>query len=233
MNEEYIKKENLEGAAHRIILKLKEEKQKQAILENTIKEYKQTIEVVSNLTEKVHHKVIIPFSKLAFFEGEIKNTNTIYQNMGCQRFCERTSKNAEAYLRNKQKYYEDKIKIVNSTIDKLTREVELALELKQGGKGTKGGKEEEGVFIRPDGFFEIREHYSSEEEEDTKKEGHNQSLEGNNTKEKEKEEKKEMEHKEQSEHLKNKSRVPRKSINMNEDGFINIEERYVSTEESN
>lgn len=191
--ESYIEPEKIEGGVRRLLLQLKEEKWKREVIEEAIKEHKETIEILSNLPNKLKHKVIVPFSKVAFYEGEIKYTNNIFQNLGGNAFCERTTKKAEEHLQRKLSFYETKHKILTESIDKLTKEIELALEIKEGAKWENNEDNAEGVFLRPDGFLEIREKYDSDEEKSDEKEEKEKDKE--KTKEKEKEKIKEKEKK--------------------------------------
>lgn len=162
--ESYIDPEKIQGGVRRLLLLLKEEKWKQDVIEKTIKEHKETIKILSNLSNKLNHKIIVPLSRVAFFEGEIKYTNNIFQNLGGSTYCERTSKNAEEHLKKKLVFYEEKHKIVAESINKIKKEIELALEIKEGAKWENNEDASEGVFLRPDGFLEIREKYESDEE---------------------------------------------------------------------
>ncbi|CRG96620.1 conserved Plasmodium protein, unknown function [Plasmodium gallinaceum] len=164
MVEDKIEKDKIEGATQRLVSKLTNERLKEEILKKTINEYKQTIEVVSKLTKKLNHKVIIPFSRIAFYEGQIKYTNNIYQNIGCNTYCERTAEKACDYLKKKLDFYEKKYKIITDSINRLTKEIELALELDQTSKIEKN-EDNFNAFLRPDGFLEIREEYHSSDED--------------------------------------------------------------------
>lgn len=62
----YIKDYEIEKATQRLFLKLKNEKIKEDILRKSINEYKETINIVKNLTKKINYKIIIPFSKTGF-----------------------------------------------------------------------------------------------------------------------------------------------------------------------
>lgn len=168
--ESYIESEKIEGGVRRILLQLKEEKWKREVIEEAIKEHKETIKILSNLPNKLTHKIIVPFSKVAFYEGEIKYTNNILQNLGGNTFCERTAEKAKEHLQRKLSFYEEKHKILTESIEKLTKEIELALEIKEGAKWDNNEGSAEGVFLRPDGFLEIREKYDSDEERSDKKE---------------------------------------------------------------
>ncbi|CAA9987341.1 conserved Plasmodium protein, unknown function [Plasmodium knowlesi strain H] len=161
--------EEIQGATKRLLLKIKNEKKNEEIIKKTIEEYKQTIEVISTLTKKLNYRIIIPYSKVAFYEGEIKYTNNIYQDIGCNTYCERTTEKAKDFLERKLKFYQDKYNIVHESLNKLTKELELSLELNFHSNCEKEVAHEEGdgnnVFVRPDGFLEIREEYHESDEE--------------------------------------------------------------------
>ncbi|GAW80138.1 hypothetical protein, conserved [Plasmodium gonderi] len=164
-----LQSEEIEGGTKRLLLKIRNEKQNEEILKKAINEYEQTIEVISNLTKKLNYRIIIPFSKVAFYEGEIKYTNNVYQDIGCNTYCERTAEKAQAFLEKKLKFYQDKYKIVNDAINKLTKELELSLELNYNLNYEKDEEEKaslNNVFVRPDGFLEIREEYHESEDEE-------------------------------------------------------------------
>ncbi|CAI7719513.1 prefoldin-like protein, putative [Plasmodium vivax] len=161
--------EEIQGATKRLLLKIKNEKKNEEIIKKTIDEYKQTIEVVSTLTKKLNHRIIIPFSKVAFYEGEIKYTNNIYQDIGCNTYCERTAEKAKDLLERKLKFYQNKYGIVQESLTKLTKELELSLELNFHANCEKEvadtGGDMNNVFVRPDGFLEIREEYHESDAE--------------------------------------------------------------------
>ncbi|KJP89437.1 hypothetical protein AK88_00880 [Plasmodium fragile] len=161
--------EEIQGATKRLLLKIKNEKKNEEIIKKTIDEYKQTIEVISTLTKKLNYKIIIPYSKVAFYEGQIKYTNNIYQDIGCNTYCERTTEKAKEFLERKLKFYQDKYNIVHESLNKLTKELELSLELNFRANCEKedaqAGGDGNNVFLRPDGFFEIREEYHESDEE--------------------------------------------------------------------
>ncbi|GAB65649.1 hypothetical protein PCYB_071510 [Plasmodium cynomolgi strain B] len=161
--------EEIQGATKRLLLKIKNEKKNEEIIKKTIEEYKQTIEVISTLTKKLNYKIIIPFSKVAFYEGEIKYTNNIYQDIGCNTYCERTTEKAKGHLERKLKFYQDKYDIVHESLTKLTKELELSLELNFHSNYEKevehAGGDTNNVFVRPDGFLEIREEYHESDDE--------------------------------------------------------------------
>ncbi|ETB60403.1 hypothetical protein YYC_02690 [Plasmodium yoelii 17X] len=164
-NLENLKDEDIKSGTERIILKLKNEKINENILKKTIKEYEETLDVTSVLTKKLNYKIMIPFSKIAFFEGQVKYTNNIYQDIGCNTFCERTSEQAHNYLKKKLNFYKEKYKIVSNSINKLTKELELSLELTHAIK-LEDQENKNNSFIRPDGFLEIREEYNESDESD-------------------------------------------------------------------
>ncbi|EUD67897.1 hypothetical protein C922_01509 [Plasmodium inui San Antonio 1] len=161
--------EEIQGATKRLLLKIKNEKKNEEIIKKTIDEYKQTIEVISTLTKKLNHRIIIPFSKVAFYEGEIKYTNNIYQDIGCNTYCERTTEKAKDLLERKLKFYQDKYTIVQESLTKLTKELDLSLELNFHSNYEKevarSGEDINNVFVRPDGFLEIREEYHESDDE--------------------------------------------------------------------
>ncbi|SBT70849.1 conserved Plasmodium protein, unknown function [Plasmodium malariae] len=177
--EENMENEEIEGATQRLLLKIKNERLNEEILKKTINEYKETIEIISKLTKKLNYKVIVPFSKIAFYEGEIKYTNNIYQDIGCNTYCERTAENAEKFLKRKLYFYEQKYKVVSDLINKLTKEVQLSVELQSESRTDLNSDLNENVFVRPDGFFEIREkYYPSDDEEGVKESQEEEMKEG-------------------------------------------------------
>ncbi|SOV13931.1 conserved Plasmodium protein, unknown function [Plasmodium gaboni] len=248
----YIKDYEIEKATHRLLLKLKNEKIKEDILKKSINEYKETINIVRNLTKKINYKIIIPFSKLAFYEGEIKYTNNIYQNIGCNTYCERTSENAYKYLEKKLDDYEIKYKIISDEINKLTKEIQLALELEETSNVNKNNNNQDddtynskNVFVRPDGYLEIREEYHSSDDENEKQNVKNDKLNSicnnnNNNENQQKIIKREdlFTNINTNENNKNEEKIQHddkhkinnnKSLNVNKQGLLNIQENYTSS----
>ncbi|SOV76136.1 conserved Plasmodium protein, unknown function [Plasmodium sp. gorilla clade G3] len=246
----YIKDYEIEKATQRLFLKLKNEKIKEDILRKSINEYKETIKIVNNLTKKINYKIIIPFSKLAFYEGEIKYTNNIYQYIGCNTYCERTSQNAHKYLEKKLDAYEKKYKIISDEINKLTKEIQLALELEQTSNINKNNINQDddshnskNVFVRPDGYLEIREEYHSSDDENDNlnvTDDKFNSIYSNNNDIQEKIIKREdvltniniNENHKDEESIQNDDKhkmVKNKSLNINKQGLLNIKENYTSS----
>ncbi|SOV14014.1 conserved Plasmodium protein, unknown function [Plasmodium sp. gorilla clade G2] len=254
----YIKDYEIEKATHRLLLKLKNEKIKEDILKKSINEYKETINIVSNLTKKINYKIIIPFSKLAFYEGEIKYTNNIYQNIGCNTYCERTSENAYKYLEKKLDDYEKKYKIISDDINKLTKEIQLALELEETSNVNKNNNNQDddnynskNVFVRPDGYLEIREEYHSSDDENENQNVTNDKLNSicnnnnnNNNNDNNENQQKIIKREDlftninRNDNNKNEERIQHddkhkinnsKSLNVNKQGLLNIQENYTSS----
>ncbi|SPJ10147.1 conserved Plasmodium protein, unknown function [Plasmodium sp. DRC-Itaito] len=247
----YIKDYEIEKATQRLFLKLKSEKIKEDILKKSINEYKETISIVNNLTKKINYKIIIPFSKLAFYEGEIKYTNNIYQYIGCNTYCERTSENAHKYLEKKLDTYEKKYKIISDEIDKLSKEIQLALELDQTSNINKNNINQDddnnqiskNVFVRPDGYLEIREEYHSSDDENNNQNVKNDkfnSISSNNNEIQEKIIKREdvitninrIENNKDEESIQPDDKhkmIKNKSLNINKHGLLNIKENYTSS----
>ncbi|SBS81855.1 conserved Plasmodium protein, unknown function [Plasmodium ovale] len=157
-------KEEIEGATERLISKLKNEKLNEEMLKRAIKEHRETMDVISKMTNKLNYKIIVPFSKIAFYEGEIKYTNNVYQDIGCNTYCERTAENAHAFLQKRVDLYEEKYKVVSDSINTLTKEIELSLELNKALENQNKG-DLNNIFLRPDGFLEIREEYHGSDDE--------------------------------------------------------------------
>ncbi|SBT33689.1 hypothetical protein POVWA2_015980 [Plasmodium ovale wallikeri] len=160
-------KEEIEGATERLISKLKNEKLNEEMLKRAIKEHRETMDVISKLTNKLNYKIIVPFSKIAFYEGEIKYTNNVYQDIGCNTYCERTAEKAHAFLQKRVDLYEEKYKVVSDSINTLTKEIELSLELNKALENQNKG-DLNNIFLRPDGFLEIREEYHGSDDEHLK-----------------------------------------------------------------
>ncbi|CAD2106230.1 hypothetical protein YYG_01049 [Plasmodium vinckei petteri] len=252
-----LKEEDVKGGTERILLKLKNEKINEDILKRTMKEYEETLDVLSVLTKKLNYKIMIPFSKMAFFEGEVKYTNNIYQDIGCNTYCERTSDQAYEFLKKKLNFYQDKYKIVSNSINKLTKELELSLELTHTMKLESQGNKNNS-FIRPDGFLEIREEYNESDEDDQESshypnnpsthfsESKNKvvaenELNADKMKREDTEvspknvENKSVDNKSvdnksaENKSVDNKKVITPKSLNVNKQGLLNISERYESS----
>ncbi|SCM20080.1 conserved Plasmodium protein, unknown function [Plasmodium chabaudi adami] len=254
-NLENLKEEDVKGGTERILLKLKNEKINENILKRTMKEYEETLDILSVLTKKLNYKIMIPFSKMAFFEGEVKYTNNIYQDIGCNTYCERTSDQAYEFLKKKLAFYQDKYKIVSNSINKLTKELELSLELTHTMKLENEGNKNNS-FIRPDGFLEIREEYNESDEEEQENSHHpnnaitnfaenkndvinvdDNELNSDKVKREDTEvglkncENKNAQNKTETDKYVNETKkvITPKSLNVNKQGLLNISERYESS----
>lgn len=192
----------------------------------------------------------VPFNSQYKFIIDNITTNNIYQNIGCNTYCERTSENAHKYLEKKLDAYEKKYKIISDDIDKLTKEIQLALELEQTSNINKNNINQDdddhnskNVFVRPDGFLEIREEYHSSDEENNKHNVKNEkinSLSSNINEIQEKIIKREdditninrNENKkddERTQHDEKHKIIKNKSLNINKQGLLNIQENYTSS----
>ncbi|VTZ68298.1 prefoldin-like protein, putative [Plasmodium chabaudi chabaudi] len=254
-NLENLKEEDVKGGTERILLKLKNEKINENILKRTMKEYEETLDILSVLTKKLNYKIMIPFSKMAFFEGEVKYTNNIYQDIGCNTYCERTSYQAYEFLKKKLAFYQDKYKIVSNSINKLTKELELSLELTHTMKLENEGNKNNS-FIRPDGFLEIREEYNESDEGEQENSHHpnnaitnfaenkndvinvaDNKLNADKVKREDTEvglkncENKNAQNKTETDKHVNETKkvINSKSLNVNKQGLLNISERYESS----
>ena len=71
---------------------------------NILKEsYKELDETLRTLPEKLKRKIMVPFGKLAFFPGEIINTNKILVSLGENYFAYKSAKEAREVIERRKK----------------------------------------------------------------------------------------------------------------------------------
>ena len=72
-------------------------------LENYIEEYEELDSTLSTLPHKLQHKIMVPFGSVAFFEGEIINTNKILVLLGDNYFVNKSVKQARELIERRIK----------------------------------------------------------------------------------------------------------------------------------
>jgi len=120
-----------------------------ARLKGFAEEYSTLHSTLSTLPSKLRHDVMVPFSSLAFFEGQIEHTNEVLMLVGDDWFIERTTAKALETINSRRAYVDENIALLEKEIVNLEAVIEQAK-----AKNRKGG-----MNIGPDGLMEINEKF--------------------------------------------------------------------------
>ncbi|KAF2076883.1 hypothetical protein CYY_001785 [Polysphondylium violaceum] len=150
-------------------------------LNGTKKEYSELISTLEDLPDTLKPKIMVPLGKLAFFEGNIKNSNQFMVLLGDNYFTKRSSKQAIEIFQRRDRDIDENIKDLNEQIDFIKQKFALTTDLSK----ALGEKNDENII-------EIKEDYDSDQERDN----NNQREIKKKEKSAEKQQKKQMQQKE-------------------------------------
>jgi len=125
-------------------------------LKGTKNEYSELISTLEHLPDTLKPKIMVPMGKLAFFEGNIKNSNQIMVLLGENYFTKRSSKQAIEIFQRRDKDIDENIKDLNDQIDLIKQRFALTTDLSK----ALGEKNDENII-------EIKEDYDSDQERET------------------------------------------------------------------
>ncbi|EAL62718.2 RNA polymerase II subunit 5-mediating protein [Dictyostelium discoideum AX4] len=127
-------------------------------LKSTKNDYKQLIDTLQHLPDTLQPKIMVPMGKLAFFEGNLKNTNEILILLGDNYFAKRSSKQTIDIIQRRDKDIDTSINDLREQIKGLKQRVSMTTDL------SKALHEKE-----YDNIVEIKEEYNSDEEREKEK----------------------------------------------------------------
>ncbi|KAN0038705.1 hypothetical protein ACTA71_000891 [Dictyostelium dimigraforme] len=127
-------------------------------LKSTKNDYKQLINTLQHLPDTLQPKIMVPMGKLAFFEGNLKNTNEILILLGDNYFAKRSSKQTIDIIQRRDKDIDTSINDLREQIKGLKQRISMTTDL------SKVLHEKE-----YDNIVEIKEEYNSDEEREKEK----------------------------------------------------------------
>ncbi|KAN0024189.1 hypothetical protein ACTFIV_008589 [Dictyostelium citrinum] len=127
-------------------------------LKSTKNDYKQLIDTLQHLPDTLQPKIMVPMGKLAFFEGNLKNTNEILILLGDNYFAKRSSKQTIDIIQRRDKDIDTSINDLREQIKGIKQRISMTTDL------SKALHEKE-----YDNIVEIKEEYNSDEEREKEK----------------------------------------------------------------
>jgi len=150
---------------------LREREEQLARMRRVREEYDALAHTLKALPERVSHKLMVPFGKMAFFEGSLRHTNEVTVLLGENIFAKRSASQAIGIAQRRGEFVQTQISALTSEIADLKsqRDKFRAMHaLGLGARATDGVSADEhgdvsGLTTNPDGTVEIREEYDEEE----------------------------------------------------------------------
>ncbi|XP_008448308.2 uncharacterized protein LOC103490540 isoform X2 [Cucumis melo] len=109
-------------AASRVQAAISENQRKLEQLQGFITDNDNMIKLVQKLPEELHHEVMVPFGKAAFFPGRLIHTNEFLVLLGEGYYAERTSKQTVEILKRRGKALDSQVDSLKATMDNLKAE---------------------------------------------------------------------------------------------------------------
>ncbi|CAH8313450.1 unnamed protein product [Eruca vesicaria subsp. sativa] len=142
--------EEARKAASYVEERIREKREEMNRLQQFVDENDNLISLVKKLPEKLHHNVMVPFGKKAFFPGRLIHTNECLVFLGENYYTDRTSKQTVDVLRRRDKTLQSQIHSIKAEIDDFQTEASFFANT---------------ASEVAEGLLEIREEYEDEEEE--------------------------------------------------------------------
>ncbi|CAN7038810.1 unnamed protein product [Brassica oleracea var. botrytis] len=139
-------------AASYVEERIREKREEMNRLQGFVDENDNLISLVKKLPEKLHHNIMVPFGKIAFFPGRLIHTNECLVFLGENYYTDRTSKQTVDVLRRRDKTLQSQIHSLKAEIDDFQTEASFFANT---------------ASEAAEGVLEIREEYEEEEEEDS------------------------------------------------------------------
>ncbi|KAF8111731.1 hypothetical protein N665_0073s0087 [Sinapis alba] len=144
--------EEARKAASYVAEKIREKREEMNRLQQFVDENDNLISLVKKLPEKLHHNIMVPFGKIAFFPGRLIHTNECLVFLGENYYTDRTSKQTVDVLRRRDKTLQSQIHSLKAEIDDFQTEASFFSNT---------------ASEVAEGLLEIREEYEDDNEEDT------------------------------------------------------------------
>ncbi|KAK5579276.1 hypothetical protein RB653_008957 [Dictyostelium firmibasis] len=127
-------------------------------LKSNKNDYKELIDTLRHLPDTLQPKIMVPMGKLAFFEGNLKNTNEILILLGDNYFAKRSSKQTIDIIERRDKDIDTSISDLKEQIKVIKQRISMTTDI------SKVLHEKE-----YDNIVEIKEEYNSDEEREKEK----------------------------------------------------------------
>lgn len=114
--------EDAQKAAKRVEEKIEEQRHEMDRLKQFITDNTNLVNLVQKLPEKLHHDIMVPFGKAAFFPGRLIHTNEFLVLLGESYYVERTSKQTVEILKRRGKSMESQVDDIKAMIQDLKAE---------------------------------------------------------------------------------------------------------------
>ncbi|XP_051132426.1 uncharacterized protein LOC127252330 [Andrographis paniculata] len=140
--------EEAQKASRRVQDTIKERRQQLDQLKGFIHDNVSLINLVQKLPEEIHHNIMVPFGKAAFFPGRLIHTNEFMVLLGEGYYAERTSKQTIEILKRRGKTLENQVESLKAVIQDMKAEASFFHDT---------------AHESADGLVEIREDYVEED----------------------------------------------------------------------
>ncbi|GKU93123.1 hypothetical protein SLEP1_g6749 [Rubroshorea leprosula] len=128
--------EEAEKAAKRVEEALEEKRKEKNRLNEFIADNTSLTNLVQKLPDELHHDIMVPFGKAAFFPGRLIHTNEFMVLLGEGYYAERTAKQTVEILKRREKSLESQVNSLKATMEDLKLEASFfdttALEASEG-----------------------------------------------------------------------------------------------------
>ncbi|GLU06401.1 hypothetical protein SLE2022_234410 [Rubroshorea leprosula] len=128
--------EEAQKAAKRVEEALEEKRKEKNRLNEFIADNTSLINLVQKLPDELHHDIMVPFGKAAFFPGRLIHTNEFMVLLGEGYYAERTAKQTVEILKRRDKSLESQVNSLKATMEDLKLEASFfdttALEASEG-----------------------------------------------------------------------------------------------------
>ncbi|RID40141.1 hypothetical protein BRARA_J00206 [Brassica rapa] len=140
--------EEARKAASYVEERIREKREEMNRLQRFVDENDNLISLVKKLPEKLHHNIMVPFGKIAFFPGRLVHTNECLVFLGENYYTDRTSKQTVDVLRRRDKTLQSQIHSLKAEIDDFQTEASFFANT---------------ASEAAEGVLEIREEYEEED----------------------------------------------------------------------
>ncbi|KAH7860714.1 hypothetical protein Vadar_017126 [Vaccinium darrowii] len=111
--------EEVQEASKRVQDTISEHQKELDQVQNFVADNASLISLVQKLPEELHHDIMVPFGKAAFFPGRLIHTNEFLVLLGESYYAERTSKQTADLLKRRGKALESQVKSIKAVMQDL------------------------------------------------------------------------------------------------------------------
>ncbi|XP_074277841.1 uncharacterized protein LOC141601445 isoform X2 [Silene latifolia] len=153
--------EEAQKAAQRVKDNITEKYKELDNLHSFVNDNTSLINLVNRLPDELHHQIMVPFGKAAFFPGRLVHTNEFMVLLGEGYFAERSAKQTADILKRRGNMLDSEVDSLKSVIEDLKTEASFF---------DKTAEE------AAEGLVEIREEYIDDDDDDGGEEGFEESM---------------------------------------------------------